>query len=210
MLEKDVLDRDLENAFAEMASTLDLEAPDEVAPWGFMAVAAFTPGPEAQASSQDAMRLDAGDITAIWKVINEYHNLAAGMEIKSVADSQPAILKLTKGIQALTTDPFYCVLPNDTYPITHAGVQQEVERVLQQFFDADLFKPKSKVTITPRDSPWLVGPVIAAVTYRAEAMDDPALGLQTKSFAMLFKQYGNWKINIISSDVFRASTGEAK
>lgn len=207
MLEKEVLDQDLERAFEEMASSLDLQGPDEVAPWGFMAVAAFTPGPQAEATASTAM-LAEDDVTAIWDAIDGYHNLAAGVEIKSIAGSQDEIAKITTGIQAATTDPFYCVLPNDTYAIPHVSVQQEVESVLQKFFNADIYKPKSKVAITPRDSPWLVGPSIAAVTYRAEATEDSSQQLQSKCFAVLFKQYGAWKLNIISSDVMHTQGAE--
>ncbi len=207
MLEKEVLDQDLESAFAELAASLDLQAPDEVAPWGFMAVAAFTPGSEAESAETKSM-LAEDDVTAIWQAIDTYHNLAAGVEIKSIEGSQDEIDKLTAGIQSITTDPFYCVLPNDTYAIPHASVQQEVKSVLQKFFDADIYMPKSRVTVTPRDSPWLVGPLIAAVTYRAEAPEDSNQQLQSKCFAVLFKQYGNWKLNVISSDVFHSSGAE--
>lgn len=199
MFEKEMLDEDLERSFQEMASSLDLEAPDVVAPWGFMAVAAFTPGPENEASQSSALASE--DISAIWKVVETYSNFAANVEVKSIADSGPAIAEITKGIQSVTTDPFYCVLPNDTYPITHATVQQQVESVFQDFFDAKVYKPKSSVKIIQRDSPWLVGPQIAAVTYRTQALDDAAEQLESKSFAVLFKQYGAWKLNILTSDV---------
>lgn len=201
MLEKEMLDKDLERAFADMAASLDLEAPDSVAPWGFVAVAAFTPGPEAEAAASPA--LESSDVDAIWKLVETFHNFAADVEIKDTPDAA-LMARLTKDIQGVTTDPFYCVVPGSTYPITHAGVQQEVTNAFQSLFNANLYNPRSKVQVIQRDSPWLVSPTIAVVTYRTKAVDDPNEQLESKSFAVLFKQYGNWKLNILTSDVFHA------
>lgn len=207
MLEKEMLDKDLERAFADMATSLELEAPDSVAPWGFVAVAAFTPGPGAEASTDAA--LEAQDIEAIWKLVETFHNFAANVEIKETPDAE-LMAKLTKDVQSVTTDPFYCVVPGSTYPITHAGVQQEITNAFQSLFNANLYSPRSKVQVIQRDSPWLVSPTIAVVTYRTQAVDDPNEQLESKSFAVLFKQYGNWKLNILTSDVFHASGEDHK
>lgn len=201
MFEKEMLDQDLEQSFAEMASSLDLEAPDVVAPWGFMAVAAFTPGAQKEAADQSSSKLSSQDVNEIWKVVETYLNFASDVEIKSTQDSQAAIAEIVKGIQTVTTDPFYCVLPNDIYPVTHAAVPQQVKAVFQDFFDANIYKPKSKVKVIPQGAPWLVGPQIAAVTYSSEALEDAAEQLEAKSFGVLFKQYGTWKLSILTSDV---------
>lgn len=177
---------------------LTLEPRDALTPWGFVAVAAhgpvdgFEPGP-----------IDDDTITAVWKAVEDWEHLGMDVVWDTLDGKEEALKALAEGIRGLTTDPFYCVSPQSTYPIEHFDLEAELRDKLEQLIEKAVAKQaQDAVAVTPQGDAWFINPRMAVVNYQASEVGADGATYRTNSMALLKYVEDGWKLNLLSNFIW--------
>ena len=184
---------------AVTAADLDLRFEDQgrLEPWGFFAVAAHGPF-DAELTGPPGAEVD----QAVWEAVKTWENLYQNYDFSTLQGRTPEVDALAKAINGVSTDPFYCVEPERTYPIAHIDVVTELEERLKETISKDIVhKQGAETKVTPQGKAFFINSALVVVTYQTSAALTSGSTLETNSMAILKQDYqtGKWQMNVISN-----------